>query len=104
VKFYGDTTYETTADGFAGAPIGLPSIRVSPSSSGYGYTPVAKPVIRNNTINIDQGCASGVLVDRPPAGTAIYAVFLPATCTTIATTGAWTGGGAALARRRLFSV
>lgn len=55
---YGDTTGETTADG-------LPVRRDwAAEYQGwrfvvYGHTPIRYPEIRNNTINIDQGCAFG---------------------------------------------
>ncbi len=55
---YGDTTGETTAEG-------LPVRRDwAANYQGwrfivYGHTPVRTPQIRNNTINIDQGCAFG---------------------------------------------
>lgn len=55
---YGDTTGETTPDG-------LPVRRDWAANYHgwrfivYGHTPVRTPEIRNNTINIDQGCAFG---------------------------------------------
>jgi predicted kinase/diadenosine tetraphosphatase ApaH/serine/threonine PP2A family protein phosphatase len=55
---YGDTTGETTAEG-------LPVRRDWAAEYRgwrfivYGHTPVRYPEMRNNTINIDQGCAFG---------------------------------------------
>ena len=55
---YGDVTGETNPDG---TPVRLDWAEDYKGHAAvvYGHTPVAGPVWRNNTINIDQGCVFG---------------------------------------------